>query len=613
LLRAQMVVTPFLGETIGGVMSDQATSVAFDEAAPETERTEALATLQREYLPQQSDLLPNDHVRRILQFAEYSFDESLSKSIADNGAPFPSVAAKKNQRGMQSVQLDEWQVNMQTDYWERPTALSWDSLRLMAAKTPILNAVVFTRIRQAQRFCRIAEKGVDAPGFEVRHADRKHQLTKSEQESLNLLNRFMVNCGWEFKPRLRKSLKRDSLSQFMAKSIRDSLMLDSAPIETEWKRNKRLGIDGFYAVDGATIRLCTEAGYQGDDEIFALQLVGRIASAYTHDDLIYEPRNPRTEVNAAGYGISETELLVRVVTGYLNAMTYNIKGFDSNQLPKGVLNLVGNYSESDLKQFRRYWNSLVKGVGNAWTLPVLAAKDSDSKATFEKFDVEFNEMYFSKWMTFLTSIICAIYGMSPAEINFDSFSGGNTSPLAGSDTAERLAASKDSGLRPLLAYYENTFTDFLISEYSDNLVFRWTGLDPEDRANKQEMRKLTLTVNEIRAEEGHEAMDGPLGDAPVNPALIQPWMQINGFGMEAPGDGGEPGSESGADTGADAGAGGGKPPKDPDADPNENDTPDPDAGGDAGGKGGDFGVTPPEDFGKAFGLPPIYTTEDLFV
>src|SRR6202012_5429685 len=119
--------------------------------------------------------------------------------------------------------------------YERHSTLTFETLQLMVQQTPILNAVIMTRVRQVQRFCRIAEKGVDAPGFEIRHVDRKHQLTKSEQESINLLNRFMVNCGWEFNPRRRKSLKRDSIAQFMAKSVRDSLTLDSAPIETEWK------------------------------------------------------------------------------------------------------------------------------------------------------------------------------------------------------------------------------------------------------------------------------------------------------------------------------------------------------------------------------------------
>lgn len=572
-------------------MTDLAAATAFDEAAPESERIDAMARLQRDHMPSAADLLPSDNVRRIIESAVLQFDEDpLTKAIADNVVPFPSRAAREKKPGMQSVVLDDWTVNVQGDYWDRPSGLSFDALRMMVNQTPILNAVIMTRVRQVQRFCRISEKGIDAPGFEIRHRDRGHKLSKSEQETIGMLNRFVSNCGWEFKPRLRKALRRDSFAQFMAKSVRDSLIMDSAPIELEWKNDKKKGIDGFYAVDGATIRLCTEDGYNHNDQIFSLQLVeGQIRAAYTHDDLIYEPRNPRTDVNAAGYGLSETELLIRVVTGYINAMTYNIKGFDSNSIPKGMLQIVGNYDDNDIKAFRRYWNAMVKGVNNSWALPVMVAKDGESKASFEKFGVEFNEMYFSKWMTFLTSIICAIYGMSPSEINFDSFSGGTSSPLSGSDTEEKLTASKDSGLRPLLASYENTFSDFVIAEFSDDFVFRFTGLDPEDLQHKQEMRKLVLTVNEIRAEENQPPLEGPIGDAPVNPALIGPWMQIT-QGQEG-GDGpGAPNSREGEAPDADA---------DDEDDDDSNDE-------------RDFGDQPrTPDFGKSFGLPAVFSIEDL--
>ena len=565
-------------------MFDRATVAAFDPAAPASERADALSQLQREHLPTASDLLPSENVRRFIGEAMHQFEEaSLRKAINANIVPFPSHNLKLNKPGMKSVMLDDWQVNIHGDFWERPSGLSFDSLRLMVSQTPILNAVIMTRSRQVQRFCRIAESSNEMPGFEIRHVDRDHQLSKSEKDSRNLLNRFMMNCGWEFKPRLRKALRRDAFGQFMARSVRDSLTMDSAAVELEWKRDMKQGIDGFYAVDGSTIRLCTEEGYRGDDEIFALQLVqGQITTAYSHEDLIYECRNPRADVTVGGYGLSETELLIRVVTGYINAMTYNIKGFDSNAIPKGMLHLTGNYDAKDLQAFKMYWNAMVKGINNAWSLPVMISKDQESKASFERFGVEFNEMYFSKWMTFLTSIICALYGMSPAEINFDSFSGGNSSPLSGSDTEEKLAASKDSGLRPLLSYYENTFSDFVIAEFSEDFVFRWTGLDPEDTDSKQEMRKLVLTVNEIRAEEGYQAMDGPLGDAPINPSLIQPWLQIN-LPQDAIGE--EPQQSDFA--------------KDDKADEPDPTTP----------QFGDEERKP--DFGKAFGLPPVFALDEM--
>lgn len=509
-------------------MTDTARSVAFRDDAPQDEKTDALAELQKAHTSSFGDLIPRAEVQAVIDHINDQFlEQQMQKAISPNVVPFPSKKSKDGDSGMQSVRLDDWTLSVQGDYWERPSGLSFDSMRAMVEQTPILNAVVMTRVRQIQRFCRVSESNNDQPGFEIKHIDRAHQITNEEKESIRLLNRFMTNCGWEFTPRKRKALRRDSFTQFMAKAVRDTLTLDSVGIETEWKRNKSLGMDGFYAVDGSTIRLCTEDGYRGDDEVFALQVVqGRISTAYTFEDLIYEARNPRSDVRACGYGLSETELLVRVVTGFLNAMTLNIKGFDNNAIPKGMLHLTGNYNEQDISAFKRYWNSMVKGVNNQWALPVMVSKDQESKASFERFGVEYNEMYFSKWMTFLTSIICAIYGMSPAEINFDSFTAGSTSALSGSDTTEKLAASKDSGLRPVLSYFENLFTDYIISDFSDKYVFRWTGLEPEDAEKKHELRKLILRVDELRAEEGYEAMGDELGNAPVNPSLIQPWLQL---------------------------------------------------------------------------------------
>ena len=553
---------------------DTARSVAFDPAAPPDERTDALAELQQSHMP--SNVLTPETLVRIFEMAEYS---PMNKAIDKNVVPFPGRFQGKP--GMQSVGLDEWQLGLQGEYWEKPAAVNFEALRHMVDQTPVLSAVVMTRIRQVQRFCRVQESS-QGLGFVIRHADREHQITPDEKESIALLQRFFTNCGWEFNPRERKKLRRDSFGQLMSKLVRDSLVLDSCPIETEFKRDRKKGLDGFYAVDGSTIRLTPDDGYRGNEDIFALQVVqGRIRTAYTHDDLIYEARNPRSDVFVGGYGLSETELLVRVVTGFLNAMTLNIKGFSENSIPKGVLHLSGNYTQDDLVSFRRYWNSMVKGVNSAWTVPVLVSKDQESKASFENFGINFDEMMFAKWMTFLTSIICAVYGMSPSEISFDSFTGGNTSALSGSDTEEKLADSKDKGLRPLLSYFENIFTDFIVSDFSDKYVFRWAGLDEEDLKQRDERAKLVLTVNEMRAEEGYDALDGPLGDAPLNPSLIGVWQQLQQ--AQQPQDFGQPGADDGQ---GDAGG------EDPQGEQ---------GGEGAEGQGPDFGQAPGADLGQAAG------------
>lgn len=570
-------------------MADDPHSTAHNPAAPADERFDAGADLAKNYRPSTIDLIPSDKMQSIIDFINTGLDDAAMLK-ASNILKFPDARGgygrgtqghRDNKRGMQSLFVDDLQVFASGEYFEKPSPVGFDALRVMCEQVPVLASVVQTRIRQVNRFCGISEDG--GPGFEIRHVERKHILTSEEQTTTDLLAKFMQNCGWEFNSRARKRLRRNTFAQFMAKSIRDSLAMDACPIECEWKVDHDLGLDGFYAVDGSTIRLCMEDGYKGDDEIFALQVVnGRIVTAYNLDQLIYEVRNPRTDVRLSGYGMAEPEMLIRVVTGFLNAMTYNIKGFDDNSIPKGLLHMSGDYSQEDITAFRRYWNSMVKGINNAWALPVMISKDSESKASFEKFGVEFNEMYFAKWMAFLVSIVCAIYGMDPGEINFESFAA-NKSTLSGSDTTEKLSAAKDKGLLPFLSFYESMLTEDIIQVFSEKYCFRWVGLEEEDPEQAWAAQQLILTVNELRAEKGYEPYpaesDGPdLGAAPLNPALMPAWIQATmpqtqEFGGEKP--------ESSEDFGVVPGDGGGKPAP---GMPSDSKPPKMDTGGSFGGK-----------------------------
>ncbi len=574
-------------------MNDDPRTIAFNPDAPQPEQFDAQVSMIKSV---GHGLIPADELQPVIDWINDDMEQQqLAKAKV---LPFPNDSRQKQKAGMQSLNIDRYQLAVMGDYYEKPGNMGMDALRAMVEQTPVLSAIVLTRIRQISRFCAPSEDG--GPGFEIRHINRQHVIKPDEERSLTLLQRFFCHCGWEFNPRRRRALKRDNFQQFMAKLVRDSLVLDAAAIETEMKKQRNLGLDGLYAVDGASIRLCTEDGHDGDSDIFAVQVVqNQIRTAYTYNDLIYEPRNPRADLRMAGYGLSETELLIRVVTGFLNAMTLNIKGFSDNAIPKGILHLSGDYSAEDLAAFKRYWNQTVKGINNAWSLPVMVSKDQESKAEFSPINQEFNEMYFSRWMTFLTSMICAVYGVSPDEINFESFSGSNTSSLSGSDTAEKLASGKDKGLRPLLAYFESLFSDFVVADFSDKYVFRWVGLDEKDQQQEWEAKKLVLTVNELRAEQGYDAMEGPLGEAPLNPSLIGPWMQV--MQAQQPEDYGDPQQQD--DGQQQDGEADGQQPDDGDAEQQGEDGQQ--QGGEADGQQQDDGEEKPAPFGKA--LPTIYT------
>ncbi|EBA6160096.1 phage portal protein [Salmonella enterica] len=524
-------------------MSDKPLETAFNSRAPADEQRDALSQAQQIAMPSSvADFSPL--IRHIADaYKEQEFIKTLQKP---NVVPFPSKAVQDGKKeGMQSVYLDERQLQVVGDYYEKPNNFNFESMRMMVDRTPILSAVIMTRLRQIKRFCRANSKGV-GPGFQITLKDQGEdkKLSKTQQKDMEMLQGFFTNCGWENNPRERHRLKRDNFSGFMSKLVRDSLVMDSAPIETEYKRKRALGMDGFYAIDGSTIRLCHEDGYNGDDEIFALQVVqGNIRTAYTYNDLVYVPRNPRTDVLQGGYGMSETELLVSTVTGFLNAMTYNQKYFDSNAIPKGLLHLAGDYSQDDLSSFKRYWNSMVKGINNAWSLPVMVSKNGESKASFENFGVDVNEIMFAKWMTFLTSIICAIYGIAPDEINFESFTSGASS-LSGDNTEEKLINSKDKGLRPLLAHFEDLFTDFIVSDFNNDYQFRWTGLDEKTATEQLEEEKLGRTMNEFRKARGWDVISEDWADSPISVAG-QAWMQEHQPQPEPGQEGGFPGAEGG--------------------------------------------------------------------
>ncbi|QWK20817.1 hypothetical protein [Thermus antranikianii] len=109
---------------------------------------------------------------------------------------------------------------------------------------------------------------------------------------------------------------------------------------------------------------------------------GRVVHWFRRDQLLYRVRNPRPDVWGQGYGIAEPELMIRVITGFLNVMTFNLKSYEENHIPKGFLTLFGDFREEDIEEFKAEWAAYVAGVSNAWRLPVLISRDREAGAQF---------------------------------------------------------------------------------------------------------------------------------------------------------------------------------------------------------------------------------------
>lgn len=541
-------------------MLPRAASTYMNTSAPQQERQHALSELQQQYAPTASDMPPAGDVDQLVDYCLGAYEQQalMQKSgtsqvlSAWNGLAV-SDRRTKGSLAPKTVFTDERGIfgNVPGGYRRRASMFGAEQLRLLVDAVPLINAIIGRRERTVQRFLRPSERDRDV-GFEIRRKDDERPLRRNDDAVERALTEYVLHSGMESNPIAMRRLKRDTLTDFVKRSIRELLTLDAWAIETVMTRNGRQ-MAGYHAVDAGTIFLASEEGYAGDDEVIAVQIVnGLPVTTYDASELVYLYQNPRTDIVHQGYGYPQTEMVVKVVTGYLNALTYNLRGFDSNAIPKGLLSIYGNYDKAQLRAFKQHWNAMVKGVNNAWTLPVLVSDSKEASAQYQKLGNDFSDMMFAKWMTLLTSIICSIYGMDPTEVYSESFTAGRSS-LSGSDRAEALADARDTGLEPLMTFIESAFTDHLIARISPDHKFRFFGLQPIDRAWRQEMTKLASTVNEAREQDGKDPMEDPLlGNAPLNPSLTGIYLQKIQAAQQAaqpgqPGQEGDGPPEQGAD------------------------------------------------------------------
>lgn len=422
----------------------------------------------------------------------------------------------------------------------RPVGLDFWQLRQIVERDPVLKGIIQTRINQVQRFLRPSRERW-RPGFQVRFKYEEHEPSPNERRYLRLMEEYVLNCGAVTDPRERRRLRRDDLWDWVFKHLYDSLSMDAAPIEIIPTAE---GVThGWIHVDGAAVFLVDpndpletenvpliESAYNlhvpDPDQVTAvLATEGIVRAWYTHDDMIYRVRRPRTQINSLNYGQAEPEDLIQIVTGFLNALQLNLRGFTDNSLPRGLLLMFGAFNPADVEELKARWEAQVQGVHNFWRLPMIVGDDSPNPtgAQFIPIGNDFNEMYFSRWMTFLVAIKAMLYAMDPEEINFESFTN-RPSSLSGSDTEERLASSKDKGLWPLMQYLGKTINE-LLATVDPRLEFVWTGLESDQQLSKQDESAM-LTLGEFRKRRGEAVPeDEVMANAPMNPAFMGLYMQ----------------------------------------------------------------------------------------
>lgn len=384
-----------------------------------------------------------------------------------------------------------------------PLNLGYYDLRRMA-KNPIIGSIIQTRLNQMASFMKPQENHFD-PGFVVKPKIEEEGGSGVIHKEALEITAWLTGAGIP-------GYGETSLDTFSRKFMRDSLEMDQACAEISYRMNKLPAY--MVGIDSATIRKTNAslnyATPENDDEILYVQILQDvIVTEYTGRDLMFGIRNPLSDMQQAGYGFSELEMLVRTVTTIINADQYNSGQLQQGGTSKGILVVKGEANGPEFASFKRDFRESIRNAAAFWRPPVLqVSKDAD--IDWVTLDRSQKDMEYAQLFDFLVKQSCGVYQIEPSEINWQvGASGASTTFESRNDT--KLKHSMEKGLRPLLDFFAGQINQNIIDRIDPRfkLEFKGLGLDRElDGKIRKQETETYKTINEQRRELGMEDIDG---------------------------------------------------------------------------------------------------------
>ena len=416
--------------------------------------------------------------------------------------------------------------------------VSFEILKRMGS-LHIAKMVKKTRIDQVKNYLNFTTD-VQKEGFTIRRKigifeEHEKEVDKKDQIEITKILKFIENSKQTSEPDKNSAIKFDSskwdifddLDEFVSMILDDSLTYDQLTFELQ--RNRKFELVAYKAIDASTIRLLdtTDRRYWIDGEKkwdVVNGFLPRYAQVWgteiqqnplTKEQIVYYPwelgyatRNRTTDIYKNGYGESELEILVSIVTWLLYGFEYNGNFFKNGSNPKGFINIKsGSGGQDSLNDFREIWRQMITGSANSSRIPV-----------FEGIDLEWvdlqqtnKDMEFQLWVEFLMIMFCAVYTIDPSELGFN-FK--QASQMFGQDgQKERLSHSKNKGLKPLMVFLQKVISKYIVSEINPDFEFVFTGIDLEDEETKIKNVDSALKAGITSFEKQFEAYEGE----PYNP------------------------------------------------------------------------------------------------
>jgi hypothetical protein len=425
-------------------------------------------------------------------------------------------------------------------------------LKIVTRRNPIASTIIHTRANQVATFCRLRNDRFDT-GFQVK-ASRSD--VQSDPAEVDAIEQFILNCGLT---EGRDDADKLSFSQFGYMVAWDFMTYGHTAIENVRRQDGGLfaflplpaetiyhatkstvgqkAVDGMIAATrGAIDSLLSQSGENpdhgpyagaeaGDPIAYVQSINGKVVQGFSKDDLTFALLYSQSDADLQGYSISPLERAIGMVTAQLQIENHQRMFFTHGVASKGLLVLQGDVTPNQLRALQSQWTNQVTGPQGAWRTPILAGIKG---AQWIPLTMGSRDMEYAAYQDHVLRVLHACFAIDPEETGFGYLSKGTEQRSLGESSNEwKVTASRDRGLRPILARLEAIVNELLTKWdpiLADKYKFSFVGLEAETRGEEIERLKeevqLHTTLNEAREQAEMEGMQIG-GGLILNPLLVQ--------------------------------------------------------------------------------------------
>lgn len=389
---------------------------------------------------------------------------------------------------------------------------------LQVARSPVVASIIATRQNQVVDYAqRLRTQHMNGWSIQLREP---HAIpSRTDRYRMDMIATIIENAGGKY--------GTGGFETFLRGITYNTLSLDQAHIQPIMSKAQRPV--GYRLLDPTTIRRelpITDIPRDGNLDIASLPSAQYInmkkVAQFSPGEISWSTRNTLPNVHTFGYGFPELAMLLGVVAALIQAQTHNAKIYSTGYHGSNMVAIKSLMGPERFKTLENSIQAMLTGVRKNKSVPIVQLNPNlNEELTVLPFGKPPADMEFMNWINWLVKLICSLYGMDPLELGFvfgdEQGKQKNKSDLSPQD---RIVASKERSLRPLLRWIARQINETIIWPYWPEYQLEFYGFDSISESQKLEnfIKSVQnfMSVNEVRAAYNLPPWKDPVSNRPLN-------------------------------------------------------------------------------------------------